>query len=220
VRPTLTATAALDLGGVIIGLVTLGYGWLVIHPLAGSVGAADDDVARWFAGLRTPTLDHVAEAGRLVGETPTGDAVIGLLGVGFALWRRTWRPLLFALVGYAGVGAFYFAGTHVDERDRPPVRILDSGLVPDHSFPSGHVGTTTAIVGVLALLLLAYTGARRAWLAPLALLPLLTLVSRLYQGAHHLTDVLAALLYTAVWLVVVARLVLPRPDAGTAPATS
>ena len=78
--------------------------------------------------------------------------VVGLTGLGFALWRRTWRPLVFALVAFAGVGGCYFAGTHLDERPRPPVRILDSGLVPDHSFPSGHVGTATVIAGCLALL--------------------------------------------------------------------
>ena len=30
-------------------------------------------------------------------------------------------------------------------RDRPPVEILDPGLVPDHSFPSGHVATSVVV---------------------------------------------------------------------------
>ena len=40
-------------------------------------------------------------------------------------------------------------------------------------------------------------------------LPLLTLVSRLYLGAHHLTDALTSVVYGSVWLAVVALLVLP-----------
>jgi membrane-associated phospholipid phosphatase len=211
VRATLQTVLALVLAWVAICLVTLGYGWLVIHPLAGSVGAADDDAVRWFASWRTPTLDGVAHVGELIGLTPVGEAVIALLGAGFALWRRTWRPLVFSVVSYVGIGGFYFAATHLEERDRPPVEILDTGLVADHSFPSGHVGTATAIVGVLALLLLAHTRTRPAVLAPLALLPLFVLFSRLYQGAHHPTDVLAALLYTTAWLLVVGRVVLRDP---------
>ena len=55
VRWFLLSSLTLVLAWVAICLVTLGYGWLVIHPLAGSVGAADDDAVRWFASWRTPT---------------------------------------------------------------------------------------------------------------------------------------------------------------------
>ena len=34
------------------------------------------------------------------------------------------------------------------------------------------------------------------------------LVARLYQGAHHLTDVLTSLIYASVWLAVLFVLVL------------
>jgi undecaprenyl-diphosphatase len=43
------------------------------------------------------------------------------------------------------------------------------------------------------------------------LLPAFVLLARLYQGAHHLTDVLTSVAYASVWLLVVARLVLPSP---------
>ena len=203
-------TVRLVLAWTVICLVTLGLGWVVIHPLAGSVGAADDDVARWFVTLRTPPLDEVAHVGELIGDTPTGAVVVALAGLGFALWRRTWRPLVFAAVAYLGVGGLYFAATHLDERDRPPVRILDSGLVADHSFPSGHVGTATAIATVLVVLLWTCTSVDRRWPLLLGAIPLLVLLSRLYQGAHHLTDVLVALLYTLVWVAVVGHVVM-RP---------
>jgi membrane-associated phospholipid phosphatase len=40
--------------------------------------------------------------------------------------------------------------------------------------------------------------------------PLACLSARLYQGAHHLTDVLTSVVYAAVWITLVARLVLGR----------
>ena len=46
----------------------------------------------------------------------------------------------------------------------------------------------------------------------LLLLPLGTLVSRLYLGAHHLTDALTSVVYASVWLLVVAGVLLPRAD--------
>jgi undecaprenyl-diphosphatase len=36
----------------------------------------------------------------------------------------------------------------------------------------------------------------------------LTTLSRVYQGAHHVSDVLAGLVTAAIWLAVVARVLL------------
>jgi undecaprenyl-diphosphatase len=135
-----------------------------------------------------------------------------------ALWRRTWRPLVFFGVLGAGMGTLYTIATHLDPRDRPPVRILDAGLVPNHSYPSGHVGTATAVYGGVAVLLWVYARRVRPWVAPLLLVPPVVLLARLYQGAHHLTDVLTSLVYGTVWLAVLTVLLLadvPRDDART-----
>ena len=50
----------------------------------------------------------------------------------------------------------------------------------------------------------------------LACVPLFVALSRLYQGAHHLTDVATSLVYGTVWLLVLAtalRLHTARVDA-------
>ena len=200
---------------VVCGLV-VGWGRLLTHPLAGSVGVVDDDLARWFSGRRTPSLDELAEAGTFVGDTVTGLVVLAAVALGAWLWTRSGAPALFVLVTYAGLGGIYLVATRLDPRQRPPVTILDKGLIPDHSFPSGHVGTATAIAGCVIVLTWTYARAARWWTLALLVVPLWTLVARLYQGAHHLSDVLTSLVCAVVWLAVVATVLLPRGAAGRA----
>ncbi|QWZ08322.1 phosphatase PAP2 family protein [Nocardioides panacis] len=193
----------------------VGVGRLLTGPLAGSVGVRENDLARWFADQRTPTLDTVAEVGTFLGDTLAGIVALLLLGVGFSLWRRTWVPFAFVAVGYGGLLGVYLVATQLDPRDRPPVEILDKGLVPDHSFPSGHTMTSTAVVWTLLLLLWTFTRVSRPATLLLALVPVLTMAARMYQGAHHLTDVLTALLLALVWLSAVTLLLFrPRVQAS------
>jgi undecaprenyl-diphosphatase len=205
-------TGALVGAWVLLGAAVVGIGRLLTGPLADSVGHTDDEIARWFADQRTPALDMVAEVGTFLGNTLAGIIVLLLLGIAFSRWRRTWLPLVFVAVGYAGLMGVYLVATHLDPRDRPPVEILDKGLVPDHSFPSGHTMTSTAVVWTVLLLLWTYTRVSRAVTLPLVLVPVFTLVARIYQGAHHLTDVLTALAFALAWLAVVTA-VLFRPRA-------
>jgi membrane-associated phospholipid phosphatase len=177
----------LVVSAVVICAVEVGIGWLITHPLKSAL-THENSVNRWFADQRTSGLTHLADLGTFVGETLTGLVALAVLGVLCALWQRSWWPGVFVLA---------------------PVRILQSGLVPDHSFPSGHTGTATAIAGAAAALLWAYTRIARGWLLVLAVIPAWTMLARLYEGAHHLSDVLIALVVTLVWLVVCARLLLP-----------
>jgi membrane-associated phospholipid phosphatase len=198
---------------VLICAVVVGVGWLLTHPLQPSLTGHENAINRWFVDQRTSGLTTIADAGTLLGETVTGGIVLVVVGVGFAVWKRTWWPLVFVAVLDAGLGLFYLAGTELDPRQRPPVHILQSGLVADASFPSGHTGTATGIAGALAALLWAYTRVAKGLIAVLVLLPVWTMLSRLYVGAHHLTDVLTAFLAAACWLLVCSRMLLPeRPD--------
>jgi undecaprenyl-diphosphatase len=192
----------------VIALGVVGFGWLITHPLESSVNPWDNDVSRWFADQRTGALDEPADIGTFMGETVNGMAAAVVAALAFSLWRRSLVPAVFLGVLMAGMGGFYFLGTELDPRDRPPVRILDAGLVPDASFPSGHVGTATAVAGGIVVLAWAYARALRWWLTPLLVVPVLVLLARLYQGAHHLTDVLTSVVYASVWLFVLARLLL------------
>lgn len=204
------ATALLVLGWwVAVTSVVVGVGWLITHPLADPVNGFDNPISRWFADQRSSSLNEVADVGTLLGETVVGVGVALAAAVVFSLWQRSLRPAVFLALTEAAIGGLYVVATHLDPRERPPVKILDAGLVHDASFPSGHVATATvAYVGVL-MLVLTYARAAGRWATPLLLLPVLVLLARLYQGAHHLTDVLTSVAYASVLLLVMARLVLP-----------
>jgi membrane-associated phospholipid phosphatase len=208
-RRGVTATAGIVVlaWALILGAV-VGVGWLITHPLQSSVDPWDNDISRWFADRRSGTLDGPADAGTLLGDTIPAMSLFAVVAVAFAAWRRSWRPLVFAGVLVAGMGGLYALATRLDPRDRPPVEILDPGLAPDASFPSGHVGTATAVYVGIVLLTWVYAPAARRWVWVLLALPFVVLLARLYQGAHHLTDVLTSLTYASVWLAVLFTLLL------------
>jgi undecaprenyl-diphosphatase len=176
--------------------------------------AHENSVNRWFVDQRTSGLTDLADVGTFIGQTLTGAVVLAVLGVGFAVWKSTWWPLVFVGVLDAGLGLFYLVGTSFVPRMRPPVRILQSGLVPDHSFPSGHTGTAVGIAFALAALLWAYTRVPAALLAVLVVIPVWTMLARLYVGAHHVSDVLTELVVVSLWIWTCARLLLPARSAA------
>ena len=204
-----TATAVLLVASwaVIVGVV-VGVGWLLIHPLEGSVGEVDDDFAIWLAEQRTDELNDIANAGTFLGDTIVELVLAPIIAVGVWIWQRSVVPALFLALVACGMGGIYYITVNVDPRQRPPVEYLDPGLSPTHSYPSGHVGTSIALYGGTFVLAWTYARAARWWASPLLLVPLVVLVSRLYQGVHHISDVLVSLAYGSVWLGTVAALLL------------
>lgn len=215
-RPLL-ATALLVLASWVgVTAVVLGVGWLITHPLAGPVDGFDNPISRWFVAQRSAPLSRVADVGTLLGETVVGVGVALVAAVAVSLWQRSLRPAVFLALTEAAIGGLYAVATQLLPRDRPPVRILDAGLVPDASFPSGHVATATVAYAGVVVLLLTYAHTVGRWSTVLLLLPVLVLLARLYQGAHHLTDVLTSVAYASTLLLVMARLVLPDTRVSSA----
>jgi membrane-associated phospholipid phosphatase len=140
--------------------------------------------------------------------------VLGLLLLGVAWIRgsRKWsRVFLAMLVAMALAGV---AGTVIKRtipRPRPSVHTVTHWGGPRfstkyHSFPSGHVGASTAFFTVL---LIAH---RRVGLACLPI-PILIGFSRMYVGAHYLSDVVCAAVLGILCALIVAHfLFLPIND--------
>lgn len=190
---------------VLLVLGVLAVGWVITGPLESVVDPWDDSVETWLAARRTPRLDTAAAVGSAVADTIVGVGIAAVFALVVARWQRSWRPVVHVAVLVGGYLALYVIVTHLVTRDRPPVRILDPGLIPDHSYPSGHVATSIVVYGGIALWVGAVVPRWRRWTWPLFLAPLVVVPSRLYQGAHHPTDVMASLVFATIWLVVVTR---------------
>jgi undecaprenyl-diphosphatase len=111
-----------------------------------------------------------------------------------AVWRDRFRGGLFLLAAALASFAFVEGIKPVVKRPRPPTSTLtDVYHSTSWSFPSGHAFSSAAIYGTLALLAAARLGRpwpQRAVVAGALALVFLIGVSRVYLGAHYVTDVL------------------------------
>ena len=197
----LPAAGALLLAGVGLAAVWIGVGLLLTRS---GVDATDRAVAQWLVDHRTPFYDGLTRAGTLMGQTMVKIIVTAVAAV-LILWRlRSWRAASFVVLATAFEGAVFLVVTTVVGRPRPDVPRLEAVTV-NSSFPSGHTGAAAAYAAI-ALVVLAHT--RRQWLRALVivlavLVPLAVAASRMYRGAHYLTDVVAGLALGWVSVVVV-----------------
>ena len=170
--------------------------WLIGIAIAATAIAVsfhfDDTVRDFMLQHQNPAMRNFMRYVSLLGDWPL-HAAAGLILLGFA-WRRgseQWTRILVAMLLamlLAGV-----VGTVVKRtvpRARPSVLTDSRWGGPRfsskyHSFPSGHVGASTAFIGVLLI------ARRRIGLACLPI-PILIGFSRMYIGAHYLSDVVCA----------------------------
>ena len=162
------------------------------------VTGVDEMVFQGMQSLRTPWADYL-----MLLATRFGDAVVVLSLIGgvalFLGWQRHWRPMFYWLTA-AAFGLFASVilkyGLQIP---RPPAGI--EGLTP-YAFPSSHVLRTVVLYGFLAVMIARAMRPNWRWLAYSAagLVMLLVAVSRLYLGAHWLSDVLGSLTLGLVWI--------------------
>jgi len=170
----------------------------------------DDSVREFMIEHQNPATRNFMRYVSLLGDWPS-HAAVGLVLLGLAWrrgseeWTRIFLAMLLAMM-LAGV-----AGTVIKRtvpRARPSVHAETRWGGPHfsskyHSFPSGHVGASTAFFGVLLI------ARRRIGLTCLPI-PILIGVSRMYIGAHYLSDVVCAAVLGTLCALVVAHLLLPQ----------
>lgn len=170
----------------------------------------DRTVPHWLAAHRTPDRTSWSLVFTTLGGTVaivTAAAVICLVFVGIT---RRWRPVLFIVTLMAGELAMFLTAAAVVKRPRPAVSHLDHHL-PTSAYPSGHEAATCCLYVGLAILVIGY--ARGWWrclfVVPAVAFPVLVAISRMYRGEHHPTDVLGSLVFAALWIPAVSKLVKP-----------
>jgi undecaprenyl-diphosphatase len=125
--------------------------------------------------------------------------------LGWWFWRRRapyW--LLATAICVPGGMLLNVLLKHVYQRARPA---FDEPFVTlaTYSFPSGHTAAATLFYGLLASYVVTTSprwGVRMAALVGAAAMVALVALSRVYLGAHFVSDVLAAMAESLAWLAV------------------
>lgn len=188
--------------------------WLIgIMIVAAIILAAfyfDNAVRDLVARHQNPSMRNFMGNVSRFGDWPE-HFVIGLVLAGVAWWRgnkkwtRIFVSMLIALsiAGLAGRAIKISTG-----RARPSVKAEQIWNGPRlsskyHAFPSGHVVASTAFFAVLV-----FANWRTG--VPCLAIPILIGVSRIYGGAHYLSDVVCAAILGILSAGLVWRLVLPK----------
>jgi undecaprenyl-diphosphatase len=135
--------------------------------------------------------------------------------------RRDWRRAALLVITVAGAAGLYELVKVVVGRPRPPATLW-IGHFSEYAFPSGHATQAVAFYGMLAIVLSAGRSFQvRALLwGGAVLVSLVVGASRLYLGAHWLTDVLAGYGLGAAWVALVVAVSLLTTARGGGAATA
>jgi undecaprenyl-diphosphatase len=183
----------------------------------------DASVAAWLHKHATNEIAAFLYAVTTLHSTVGTGIMAAAFGV--VLWRLRERYWLLTLgLAMGGGMALNVLLKHAYARARPhfddPWVTLNS-----YSFPSGHTAAATLLYGVLVAFLVAHFydwRQRTACIVGGILAVALVAFSRMYLGAHYLSDIVAAACSSLVWLVLclsavhslVRRRMLRRPPRG------
>jgi undecaprenyl-diphosphatase len=213
-------------------LLVLAGGFLALSFLirAGRLDEQDYEVTQSLQHLRThsgawyvPVTDAVAYFFTFLGNSPTLAVVAAIMAVILFLRHRRHAAGL-AIVTLIGLPLNMLL-KGVVERPRPDRNIVEV-LLPTVglSYPSGHAMASTMVYGFIAALFWIHAGPNklRKWATVgIALIPPLVSLSRVYVGAHFLSDVVGGMTAGVFCLMLMIKLYLhwtaegPPPDPAT-----
>jgi undecaprenyl-diphosphatase len=164
--------------------------------------SADHGIATWFHERLTPAFVTILHAFTEFGSGEWIGIVLCALLL-FFVWKRWWPSLVMLIIAVPG-GMLLNEWLKLEvHRQRPFVEgpFVDwSG----YSFASGHTIAATLLYGQLLLFVLPLLKTRHVKLLCIfsaAALVLLVGFTRIALGAHFLTDVLAAIFFGIIWLM-------------------
>ncbi|MYN44501.1 phosphatase PAP2 family protein [Pseudoduganella sp. FT93W] len=191
------------------GVLLVALAMAVFHALAvavlgqGGITVLDVQVAQWFHARAFEPLTSVM---RIISMLHTGiPMVLLVLALAAYFWRIGAHYWLLAVLVATPTGALLnVAIKYTIQRPRP---VFEEPLVSllTYSFPSGHTAAATMFWGLLACYLVIVRPQWHARLLAVLLsisMVLLVALSRMYLGAHYLSDVLAAMAESVAWLAI------------------
>jgi membrane protein DedA with SNARE-associated domain/membrane-associated phospholipid phosphatase len=164
----------------------------------------DPRAMAWVVAHRTGWLTSAAQILTWLGSTLVIVPLLLLVATAMIAWRGNWRGAALPIVAVAGAVALHSVVGWIVGHPRPPAS-LSIGHYAGPSFPSGHATAATACYGMLAVVLSAGRRSRvgvTTWIGA-GLVILLVGASRIYLGAHWLTDVLGGYALGGTWIAVV-----------------
>jgi membrane protein DedA with SNARE-associated domain/membrane-associated phospholipid phosphatase len=195
--------------------ISLGLaGWLFLGVLEDVVSLdplvrADQSIYQFLTALRTPWGDQIMVAVTEFGDSLMNAAIL-IVVLLVLLCKRQFRAAAYwviAALGGAGLVELFKWLLH-----RPRPIDIYQGIF-SWSFPSGHTTMSVVLFTFLAILLVRSFSSKWRWL-PFAIaigLSLLIAFSRLYLGAHWLSDVLGGLSLGWAWATLLGIFYLRQP---------
>jgi undecaprenyl-diphosphatase len=192
-HPAVATVAVLVGAYAVLTLIMLTVGTMLTHWwVPSALGHWDEAVNRWFAGHRTPFLDHVTAAATFMANT-VAVVVLALIAAVVMVLLRRWRNALVLAVALVLEVTVFLSTTFAVGRPRPNVVRLDS-TPTTASFPSGHIAASLVLWGAIALCVTTFHKQRvlavLVWCIAIVA-PLAIGFARVYRGMHHWTDVAA-----------------------------
>ncbi|MGD8384958.1 MAG: VTT domain-containing protein [Lysobacterales bacterium] len=192
----------------LLGVLLIAAAWLFLSVLEGVVTSdplvrMDQSVFQFLQGLRTPWGDRA-----MVLITELGDGVtisiVAVAVLAWFCWQKQWRTAGYwvAAIGFGEIAAK--AIKLALQRPRP-IGELYGGL-STYAFPSGHATMSMVAYGFLAALIASQVARQRRWAVYAAAVILISAIaaSRLYLGAHWLSDVIGGLSLGLTWICLLA----------------
>ena len=168
----------------------------------------EEAITRWDVRLNRWLHDHSSPALTRSFEllTTTGGfaflLVVAAVAAALLASRRVFAEAILVALAFVGGQVVNIAMKAAFERPRPEFRDPHLNL-HTFSFPSGHAMVSTCVYGALTIVVLRRVrrpATRAAIIAAVALLVGLIGVSRIYLGAHYVSDVLAGVSLGLAWL--------------------
>lgn len=178
----------------------VGFGliaWLVSQP---GIPPIDTATTVFLHGLASPTLDALMDAATFLGSSPVLAAVVGLAVVLLVVRRRRVEAV-FIVIALVGTLVLNDGLKLLFQRQRPGFDWAE--VWPETGFPSGHSMNSFVVYLAIVLVIWRLRG-RRVGIVALVLAIVLAVsvgISRIYLGAHWLSDVIGGYLAGALWLL-------------------